>query len=120
MGMNIFPEQYELIGLFESEPVLADVGVPWTYNRLQFTRTIGESSVSCVIEPGYETLRFRWFLRDIEVMDLDLRWASGLTVESEVGREALIADFRGQGFSPLRIQLKPSIHISWGTTNDLI
>ena len=119
--MKIFPDQYELIGLFECEPVLADAKVPWTYNRLQFTRTIADSTVECIIEPGYETLRFRWSLRGSEVMDLDLRWVSGLTVESEQGCEALVAQFRDRsGVSPLRIQLTPSIHVSWGTTQELL
>ena len=119
--MNIFPDQHELISLFESEPTLADAKVPWTYNRLQFTRTIGDSTVECIIEPGYETLRFRWSQRGAEVMDLDLRWVSGLTVEYKDGREALVAQFRDRsGVSPLRIQLTPSIHVSWGTTQELI
>jgi len=77
--MNVFPDHHELMSLFESEPTLVDAETPWTYNRLQFTRTTGDSAVECIIEPGCETPRFRWSLRGTEVMDL--RWVSGLTVE---------------------------------------
>ena len=119
--MNIFPDQYELISLFESEPVLADAKVPWSYNRLRFTRTIGDSTVECIIEPGYETMKFRWVQGDTKVLDLDLHAVSGITVECEGGREALVAHFReGRGVSPVRIQLAPAVHVSWGTTTGLI
>ncbi len=115
-GMKIFPEQYELISLFESEPVLIDTSAPWTYNRLEFTRTIGENRIECIIEPSDATLRIRWSQHGMLVIDLDLHKVHGLTVESVNGVDALIADFReGSGVSPLRVQLKPSIHVFWGT-----
>jgi hypothetical protein len=119
--MKPFPQEHELLSLFESEPILLDANVPWTYNHLQFTRTIGESTVECVIEPGYETLQFRWSQRGVEIVALDLHWVAGLTVESDGGREALVAHFRERsGVSKLCIQFSPHIHISWGTTMDLI
>jgi hypothetical protein len=115
-----FPEQYELIALFESEPVLTDAKVPWTYNHLRFTRAIGDNTVDCAIEPGSETLRFRWLQHGAEVLDLDLRGVSGVTVECESGREALVAHFRkDRGVWPVRIQFTPAIHVSWGTTQEL-
>jgi hypothetical protein len=119
--MKPFPEEHELIGLFESEPVLADADVPWTYNCLRFTRTVGHSTVECAIDPGYEKLTFRWLQKDTEIVVLDLCWVSGITVECENGREALIAHFRERhGILPVRIQLTPTIHVSWGTTVDLM
>ncbi len=118
--MNPFPEQHELISLFESEPVLTDAKVPWSHNHLRFTRTIGDSTVECAIEPGYETLRFHWLQRGVEVMNLDLHWVSGLRAERERGREAMIAHFRKHsGIMPLHIQLAPSIHVSWSTSSEL-
>jgi hypothetical protein len=118
--MKPFPDQYELLSLFESDPVLTDAKVPWAYNHLTFTRTIGESRIECEIEPGYETLKFRWVQHGAEVMDLDLHWVSGLTVECDGGREALVAHFRERsGLLPLRIQFAPSIRVSWGTTGNL-
>ena len=118
--MNPFPAEYELVGLFESDPVLLDPLVPWAYNRLQFSRSMGESTIECVIEPGYETLKVRWIQGGAEVVNLDLRCVFGLTVELENDREALKAHFRDdRGVSPVSVQLKPTIHISWGTTQDL-
>jgi hypothetical protein len=118
LPMKPFPDQHDLIALFESEPVLTDAGVPWCYNSLLFTRTIGDESVECIIEPGYGDLRFRWLQRGVEVVDLDVHAVSGLRVESENGREALVAEFgERSGSLPLRIQLAPRIHVSWGTSN---
>ena len=120
-NMKPFPDQHELIALFESEPVVKDVGVPWAYNHLTFTRTVGENRIECEIEPGYQELRFLWFQRGVVVVDLDLSWVSGLIVEREHGRESLIARFRERsGLLPLRIQISPSVYISWGTRTDIV
>ena len=119
--MKPFPEQFELIQIFESEPVLKDADVPWGYNHLTFTRTMGDDRVDCEIEPGYETLKFRWKRSGVEVVDLDLHWVSGLQVECEQGREAMVATFRERsGLLPLRIQFRPSVRISWGTSAEIV
>ena len=34
--MDPFPEEWELLALFESEPTLPISDVPWFYNRLTF------------------------------------------------------------------------------------
>jgi hypothetical protein len=118
--MKPFPDQYELIALFESEPAVTDAGVPWAYNHLAFKRTVGDSRIECEIEPGYQELRFRWFQRDAQLVDLDLHWVSGLTIESEKGREILVAHFRERsGLMPLRIQISPTVHVAWGTMIDV-
>jgi len=119
--MTPFPDEYELISLFESEPVLADANVPWAYNHLRFTRTMGRDTLECAIEPGYERLKVQWRQNGREVLSLDLRCVSGLTVECDSGRETLVAHFRdGRGVSPVRLQFTPAIHVSWGTTQELI
>ena len=58
--MNPFPEKWELISAFESEPNLTDADVPWAYNRLTFSKQIDGERLECTIEPGYETLSLRW------------------------------------------------------------
>lgn len=109
------------LGLFESEPALQDQKVPWAYNHLTFSRTIGDHIICCEIEPGYETMKFRLVQRGAEIINLDLRWVSGLTVETRPGFEALVAHFRDRhGLPPLRIQFRPTVHLAWGTTIDLI
>jgi hypothetical protein len=116
--MTPFPPEHELIGLFESEPILTDKNVPWAYNHLTFMRTIGENTLHCEIEPGYETLKFLLVQRDVELVNLDLHWVSGITVETKPGMEALIVHYRNRaGLLPLRIQFRPTVHVAWGTSN---
>ena len=115
--MKPFPDPHELIALFEAEPVVLDERSPWLYNRLTFTRTMGENRIDCVIEPGYETIELCWRQRGVPVVDLNLKWVAGLAVEMEHGREALSAQFRERaGLLPLRVQFTPLVHISWGTS----
>ena len=116
--MNPFPEDYELISLFESEPQLADPKVPWAYNRLEFSLTRSNGTLSCVIEPGYEALVLDW-MRDGEmVVHLDLRWVLGLEVRSGGGRESLVATMRDTHLKQLHVQTSPKLAVSWGTTGD--
>ena len=50
--MLSFPDEYELIGLFESEPELFDgEDKPWAYNELKFTTVRGDDQVVVTIYP---------------------------------------------------------------------
>ena len=110
--MKPFPEEFELTDFFKSEPILADAGVPWAYNRLKFIRKIGEDIVECEIAPGYETLKFRWIQKGTETINLDLNHVSGLEIQNSNGREVLHIHFQSRSrFLPLRIQFVPSIQV---------
>jgi hypothetical protein len=118
MGMDPFPAEHELIELFECEPGLGIAGVPWTYNELRFDTTRGADRIICEIAPGYEELQLRWLRDDTEVVYLRLRWVSGLEVKLGPDAEALIATFRNEHLLQLRLQLKPTLHLRWGTSPD--
>src|SRR5688500_147593 len=117
--MQPFPEPYELIGLFEVEPSLTDQGVPWAYNSLRFETRRGTDDVLCDIEPGYEEVRLRWSRDGVELVRLDLRWVAGLLVESGDGVERLVGTFRDPHVEPFELQLRPSVHVKWGTAVEL-
>lgn len=113
--MDPFPHDYELLSLFESEPTLTDAKVPWAYNCLRFETTRGPDHVTCEIEPGYEVVRLSWKRDGIEIVRLDLNWVQGLSVEDKGGQEALIGFFRDPALEPFRLQLRPFVHLRWGT-----
>lgn len=58
--MTHFPEEWQLLSLFEVEPQVVDRGVPWFYNTLVFDTTRGEDRIRCEIEPAYEIIRLTW------------------------------------------------------------
>src|SRR4051812_36755324 len=106
--MKPFPEEHELIWLFESEPKLADEAAAWYYNDLTFIIERGTDCVECRISPAYEELKFRWSRDGIELVSLDLKFVSGLEVIKAQDADLLKATFRrGSGLQPLLIKLKP-------------
>jgi hypothetical protein len=115
--VNPFPESWELIEFFEGEPILLDPDPPsnWFYNRLTFETVRGEDSIRCEIEPGDHALRLAWARAGKELVALDVRGVSGLSIEKWADKEILVASFDRDSLLSLRIQLKPSVHIFWGT-----
>jgi hypothetical protein len=113
-----FPQDWQLIGLFECEPSLLDPGVPWVYNRLRFLSVRDQERIECEIEPASEIVEIRWWQSGLLRLHLDLRWVRSLVVEESSEREALVAEFRyGRGFVyPLVLQLRPNVSVSWGTS----
>ena len=113
--MNPFPEQYELIGLFECEPVLADADIPWEYNSLRFDTMRGVNRLVCEIAPGYEVVRLEWTRDGVEMVHLEMNGVHGLIVETVGDRETLIGTFLEPAIDEFRLQLRPSVHLRWGT-----
>ncbi len=116
--MNPFPQDWELLALFESEPTLTDRDVPWFYGRLSFETTRGDHHIRCDIEPGNEILELRWWRGRHEIVALDLHWVRGLRVITGGGRDCLVAMFRDPHLADLKFQLKPTVTLRWATTGD--
>ena len=87
--MDPFPEQFELISIFESEPVLTDPGLPWAHNRLTFTTERDRDHIQCVIEPGYGVLVLRWSREGHTLVDLTVDRVKGLRVGARSALSAL-------------------------------
>lgn len=117
--MNTFPEEWELLALFEVEPTITDRDVPWYYNRLTFETTRGDDHIRCEIEPGYEKLNIVWWRGAKEKMTLELNWVNGLRVVTGGGTDYLVASFREKHLLDLEFHLKPEVRLRWGTSNDL-
>ena len=117
--MDPFPEEWEFVSLFETDPHILDPDLPWRYNTLTFDTTRGADRILCTIQPGYEQLDFSWWHAEIRHLHLELRWVCSLTVTSDADAEYLLAEFRDSHLRTLRIQLRPTIHCEWGTTNEL-
>ena len=48
--MDPFPEEWELLALFEKEPVILDPEIPWRYNRLTFEIQRGGDKFHCAVD----------------------------------------------------------------------
>lgn len=116
--MNPFPEEWELLSFFECEPELDD-DTPWYYNRLTFRTQRGKDVLTAKIEPSYERLSLLWKRDDVELVCVEFNWVSSLTIETGSSTEILTACFLDGHLSPFKLHLKPSIHISFGTSHKL-
>ena len=117
--MTTLPAEHELLSVFEAEPELLDNGVPWAYNSVRFRMVRGQDQLTCEIEPASEQLRIAWHQAGAELLALDLSEVSALVVEAERGLESLVATFRNNHVKPLRLQLRPRIHLFWGTRTEV-
>lgn len=112
--ITALPDAHDLIWLFEAEPSLLDPDVPLPYNTITFITTRGDDRVECIISPAYRDLDLTWWRNDREIVRLSVTRVAEITVEREHGRELLQATLSGNSFLPLRLQLKPTIHLAWG------
>ena len=117
--MEPFPDEDELRKLFAVDPALLHPNVPWRENALSFETRQGKDQLECLIEPVYGTMTLRWTRDGHELLYLDLTRVRGVEVDQFRGRESLVALFDEQtGLRPLRIQVRPAPHVSWGTRDD--
>jgi hypothetical protein len=112
--MNPFPEEHDLIALFECEPTLADEDIPWFYNHLCFTSVRGNEKIECHIEPAGQELIFKWWLDNLEKINLVVRGIKGLEISMQANTDMLIASFGEENQTQvLKIRLKPFVSLSW-------
>jgi hypothetical protein len=109
-----FPEPWELIGLFECEPKLADADMPWFYNRVRFDRRRGNERIELVIEPADHDLAFRWSIDGEAIIDLDLHDVVGLEVRLGHGKESLIVSTGDPHQRPIDIEISPKVRLIVG------
>ena len=112
--MKPFPDKYELIFLFESEPLLTDNEIDWYYNQLHFVLSRGDDRIECDIEPACGSLVFKWWIDNAEKANLVVSGIKGLEVITQGRTEMLVASFgESSATQILKLRLKPSISISW-------
>ena len=112
--MKPFPEEYELIEFFESEPELTDKNVPWIYNRLIFETQRNGNTVVCAIEPGNRQIDLTWKRSEKDVASFELREISSLKIQSGPGDEFMTVTFRNREILEFVFYLKPYPMVRWG------
>lgn len=109
--MDPFPEPWELIGLFECEPDLAEIGVPWVYNLVRFVRLRGNERIECAIHQADHEFAFRWLVDGEPIIDLDLHDVVGLEVRQDEGKESLVLTTGDPRQRPLQIDISPRVRL---------
>ncbi|MBD3922924.1 hypothetical protein H8B09_29725 [Paenibacillus sp. PR3] len=117
--MKPFPEEYEFIELFESEPKILDEKVPFFYNNNIYKLSRPNGELYFEIEPGSHWTRIAWKQADQILIDLTLENVKGIEIEKRSGNEFLQLFFdEDQGLKPLIIKTKPEFSMIWGTIRE--
>ena len=111
--MNPFPEDWELLSLFDGEPTVLDSGVPWFYNRITFTVDRPLGRVECSIGPADHALTFRCSTEEQTVIALQLDDVSGLSTWRQGKLEGFTATLEDPRRGELRIQISPDVSVAW-------
>ncbi|MBN9261789.1 MAG: hypothetical protein J0J14_13085 [Hyphomicrobium sp.] len=106
---DTFPEDYELLAFFETEPKALDPGEPWFYNRLDFEVERAGSLVQCRLSPSYGQIDVRLHRGERELARFELEGVKALKVHMEGERELLVAEFERE--EKLVLMLKPHVWV---------
>ncbi len=86
-----FPQDYELITLFESEPIILSEEVPWYYNTLFFELSREEIDLNISIEPACNRLSIRTSnKKQGTIFELEFEPIIGLEIYKDSYSEGLI------------------------------
>ena len=83
LRVNPFPEDHELLSIFESEPTILDADCPWFYNTLTFTGERSGIEYLVRISPAYGELEVRLGKLNHPITHLSFAGVSGLRLKSK-------------------------------------
>ncbi len=120
--MNPFPEDFELMEFFESEPnsKFIEKDVPWYYSQLDFLFKDGDELLQCIILPSYSELTLIFYTKTNLRYKSTYCGVSNLKIEKHKNHDNLIANianFEGENNQILKIRLKPFIQIEQSYLN---
>ncbi len=87
----------------------------WPYASVSFTTVRGEYVVAFSVSPGSEDAALTLSRDDQQLVPLTVSGVESVAVEKLHGAEELVLRFREWRLAPLRLRLKPSVSVTWGT-----
>ncbi|MEC0268121.1 hypothetical protein [Paenibacillus anseongense] len=118
--MNPFPEDYELIALFESEPIVLDNEIPWYYNYLLFKLIRDGIILGLSMEPACNRINIRMSNeRQGTLIEIGYESIRGIEIYKDSFTEGLLILLDDDDPNvTLRLETKPNIRlISTGDMN---
>ncbi len=90
-----FPEEHELLWLFESEPELLDTeeGFPFFYNTSTYHIFRFGFEILCSFQPSYGDMDLTILQNGIKIIDFHITKIAGIYVRKEYGKEFLEVNF---------------------------
>lgn len=117
MVMEPAPSLEDLVWLFETDAIgdTTDWQTYWPYSSVSFTTVRGDYVIAFSVNPGYEDAALTLSRDGKELVALTVSGVESVLVEKLHGAEELLLRFREWRLVPLRLRLKPSVSVTWGT-----
>ncbi len=116
--MKPFPEEYQFLEFFDSEPKLYDADVPWFYNHLSFYYEKENETIICDIEPAYNEIKISWFQKERLKGKFIINEVKGLEIEGTKNQTLIVSFHEDKNISLFKLRLKPYVQIEWGIEKD--
>ncbi|NQX65654.1 hypothetical protein HQN90_05885 [Paenibacillus alba] len=115
--MEIFPEEHELINIFECEPqvTLEELDVPDYYKQWRFILKRETDVLEFDIEPSISYVYMRWHQENKVILELALEEVYGIEIKKQGNSEFILLLFQDERFKTLTLRTKPYISVVWGT-----
>jgi hypothetical protein len=112
-----FPDDWELINFFESEPDVRDPSSPWLYNHLEFAVARDHQRLHAVITPSYGKFLFKCYSDNELVFDLEFHSVDECSIHSESGGQYMLLRFPEKlKMKDVILFLRPRVRITGGNT----
>ena len=108
--MELYPEELDLVWLFEAEPELSAPDLPWHYNVVRFETTRGRDWIEFVMEPGNRIVKLRWSQDGVERVRVFLDDVSEVKVRKERQGESLVVVTPA---TDVELWMKPDVRMVW-------
>lgn len=116
--MKSLPDEYELLALFECEPVLRDTqtkNLPFYYNQATYRFSNEEEAFLVILEPAYGEVKIQVNQKSTNrlISRLDLKRVDSLEIKADSKKSSSILLTLGsdETFQTLEIQFKPNFKL---------
>ncbi|AQR91818.1 hypothetical protein [Clostridium saccharobutylicum] len=113
--MKEIPELWELIALFEMEPVYVygeEKGIPWFYSTINFKLKRGSETLDITISPANGIIDIWLLIGDRKIIEINLENVEGMKIEKIHNKEILHILFSNDDvMEKFYIETKPQIYM---------
>lgn len=112
--MKEFPEDYELLSFFETEPEVLDKEMKWYYNTLTFSIERSDEKVTVYISPAYGEIEIFWERNDVLMIHWKLFNIQSVKIEKKDDKEYMRIISTNEFMDDCFFFMKPSIKLIGG------
>lgn len=112
--MKSIPELWELIALFEMEPVYVygeEKEIPWFYNTINFKLNRGNETLDITISPANDIIDIQLFANNRKIIQFNLENIKEIKIEKLHNKEILHIIFYDDAIGKFLIETKPQIYV---------